>query len=733
MGDRKGRCLMKNIWGIYSNDLKKTSTNWAAAIVVGGLILLPSLYAWFNIQASLDPYGNTRNILVGVVNEDKGAEINGVSFNAGEEIVKELKNNRDLGWQFTDKNNGMEKVLSGDYFATIIIPREFSKDLATIVNDKQQQATIEYYENDKKNAIAPKITSKGASAIAEQVSNKFVATVNGVIFDIFNQIGIELENRLPAIKQFEDFIFRLQKKLPEVKALLDQSISYTGDADKILGKVQEAVPKVKTIANEGMSIIDKTNQVISKSEAEIDTLRPNIHEDIQSLKKVTDSAETLINQIQPMNVDPQKLQTVLGKIEPLLIRGEEISANIQTKLNQALSITKDHPVNEKTKALIERHRNHLEQIHANFKNAETVSAEMRNILAAGEIPSQDQMNHFKAIINNVQQLLHPITEEDIKKIESVIADEVLKTKQILQNARGILNEFVQTLPSIDRELKNASDTIHKGEKVLQDANEQYPMIAQKVGELANTIERLQKETNLNEIIDILRNNPNLGSNFMANPVKIESNLLFSLPNYGSGMNPFYTVLAIWVGCLLLISLLSVDPAHYEEYKSHEIYLGRLLTFWTFSFLQTLIVTLGDIFILKNIYIHSPGWFLLFGLLSSFVFILIVYTLVSIFGNVGKAMAIVLLVLQIAGAGGTYPVQLVPRFFQIINPFLPFTYSIDLMREAVGGIVWVNVKMDILCLLIFAAAAILIGLFLKEPMNKILYKLRKKSNKSGIFH
>ena len=172
---------MKKIWKIYSNDLKKTSTNWVAAILVGGLILLPSLYAWFNIQASIDPYGNTKNILVGVVNEDKGAEINGVQINAGDEIVRELKNNKDLGWRFDDKNSGMEKVLSGDYFATIIIPREFSENLATIVNDKQQQAKIEYYENDKKNAIAPKITSKGASAIAEQVSSKFVATVNGVI------------------------------------------------------------------------------------------------------------------------------------------------------------------------------------------------------------------------------------------------------------------------------------------------------------------------------------------------------------------------------------------------------------------------------------------------------------------------------------------------------------------------------------------------------------------------
>ncbi|WP_102272900.1 YhgE/Pip domain-containing protein [Cytobacillus massiliigabonensis] len=724
---------MKNIWGIYSNDLRKTTTNWVASILVGGLILLPSLYAWFNIQASIDPYGNTKNILVGVVNEDRGAEINGVQMNAGEEIVKELKNNKDLGWQFVDKNNGMEKVLSGEYFATIIIPREFSKNLATIVNDKQQQAKIEYYENDKKNAIAPKITSKGASAIAEQVSNKFVATVNGVIFDLFNQIGIELENRLPAIKQFEEFIFKLQKKLPEVKALLNQSMSYAEGADDILGKVQQAVPKVEAIANEGMGIINKANQVISNAEADIDTFKPNIQKDIQTLKTVTDSAKTKINQLQAMEMDPQKLQMIVEEIDPLLKKGEEVTRNVQRKLNEALNIAQNNDANEKVKNDLQQHLNHLSQILTNFENVEGAFEELQTLIANGKVPSQDQLNRFKFAISNVQQLVNQISEADKQKIESFINEEVLKTKQTLQNAKGILEELSVTLPSISNALNNAAGTLHKGEEVLQNANKQYPMIANKVDEVADTIERLQKETNLNEIIDILRNNPNSESSFLANPVKIENNLLFSLPNYGSGMNPFYTVLAIWVGCLLLISLLSVDPAHYEEYTSHEIYFGRLLTFWTFSFLQTLIVTLGDIFILKDIYIHSPGWFLLFGLLSSFVFILIVFTLVSIFGNVGKAMAIVLLVLQIAGAGGTYPVQLIPRFFQMINPFLPFTYSIDLMREAVGGIVWENVRTDIIFLLIFAAIAILLGVFLKEPINRITYKLRKKSNESGIFH
>ncbi|WP_370224197.1 YhgE/Pip family protein [Cytobacillus sp.] len=144
------------------------------------------------------------------------------------------------------------------------------------------------------------------------------------------------------------------------------------------------------------------------------------------------------------------------------------------------------------------------------------------------------------------------------------------------------------------------------------------------------------------------------------------------------------------------------------------------------------MTIGNILIL-GVDAAEPVWFILFGLISSLVFILIVYTLVSVFGDVGKAMAIVLLVLQIAGAGGTYPTALLPEFFQTIHPFLPFSYAIDLMREAVGGIVWERVYRDLLVLTLFGFIALLIGTFLKEPLSRKTKALIKKSKESGLFH
>lgn len=243
-----------------------------------------------------------------------------------------------------------------------------------------------------------------------------------------------------------------------------------------------------------------------------------------------------------------------------------------------------------------------------------------------------------------------------------------ETKQTLQDARRMLADIANTILELERLLQHAGSGLKQGEEMLQTASDQYPFLARKVNDIASFLAKLKKETNIYDIIRLLKNDPSAKGEFLAHPVDLKTHRLFPLPNYGSGMNPFYTVLSIWVGCLLLVSLLSTEPYEAEGYTSREIYFGRLLTFWTCNSIQALIVTLGDVFLLKNIYIHDSGWFILFGLLCSFVFIVIVFTLVSVFSDVGKALAIVLLVFQIAGAGGRIRFSLFRNFSKTSTRF-----------------------------------------------------------------
>src|SRR5699024_10393949 len=212
----------KNIFSIYGKDMKNIATNWVVAVLIGGLVILPSLYAWFNIKASWDPYGQTDQIPTGIVNEDEGAEVRGEGLDVGEMLVESLEDNDCMKWQFVSKDKAMGEVKNGNYYALLAIRRDLSEQLGYVLFRMPATADMEYYVNHKINAIAPKITDKGATVIVEEISSEFISTVNGVIFDMFNQIGLELEEEQPDIEKFQEYIFTLEEELPGIHDTLTE-------------------------------------------------------------------------------------------------------------------------------------------------------------------------------------------------------------------------------------------------------------------------------------------------------------------------------------------------------------------------------------------------------------------------------------------------------------------------------------------------------------------------------
>ncbi|MBS4196779.1 YhgE/Pip domain-containing protein [Lederbergia citri] len=722
---------MNNIKQIYTTDLKNIITNWAAAILIGGLIVLPSLYAWFNIAAMWDPYSETGNLPVAIVNEDAGAKIRDQKINVGKELVNTLKTNKSMDWHFTNREKAMDEVNYGNYFAVIIIPKDFSAKLASVISVKPEKAQMEYYVNEKINSVSPKITQKGASLIVEQVSSKFISTVNGVIFDLFNKLGIELSRDLPDIERFEHYIFILEENLPEINRILNESLADATSAENILNKAEGKIPEIRELTSKGLDTINKTNDLITAAENRLNAIAPKIKEDVEKIQKISNDINSFLNKAQNANID--------------LSKGDQLQKNVQNQFSNALQTvdTIESSLNQLKKINSEQGENaSSEQLdQAIAKTGELKSAlqtAQSNIAGIDQFLSQKKQE-FKNTVETIQSMASEAPEKlDVfvteynNAIEPTILNEVGKAKRTLTNAKTMLTEVQSTLPEVERILKNTQGNLKEGKKALDYAHGQFPYVNAKVRELADKIRKLKNEADINEIINLLRHDPNAERNFFEEPVKLNEHKLFPIENYGTGMTPFYTVLSIWVGALLLISLLAVDVHQHDLYTGKQIYFGRFLTFVTIGFLQTLIVTLGDLFIL-HVSVSAPVWFVVFGLFIGLVFMLIVYSLVSVFGNVGKALAIIMLVLQIAGSGGTYPVVLLPKFFQIISPFLPFTYAVDLMREAVGGIVWERVLHDILFLSIFGLIALLFGTFLKEPLSQKTEALLKKSKESGLFH
>lgn len=702
---------MRNIWDIYRLDIKNIVTNFSVLIVIGGLIFLPSLYAWFNIKASWDPYGQTDQIPIGVVNEDEGATIRGEDIHVGDDLVSILEENDAMNWQFIDREKAMEEVEYGNFYAVMVIPKNFTEKLGSVTTGDPEKANMEYYVNEKINAISPKITDKGVSVIVEEISSEFISTVNGVIFEMFNEIGLELEEDYPDIQTFKDYVFSLEESLPDIHEVLTSTENDANDAEKLIANALAKIPEVESITANGLQKINDTINLLEEVETTLDEISPIIKADLEKAQTAIHDVNDKLKELDESDLAFDKLEKSIEDVDKKMDTVIKELADAEVSLQSVQDELEED--NEELATVIDE----ISQMKDSLEDSAKESDEIKSY--AKEV--KQEFNSFIDFDGVSTETIDQFVTTYTDTIEPRLRSEIQGGKQTLLDAKEMITDIQGTIPEVKRLLENTSNHLADGQELLTGVLNEYPYVNDKVKETAKKIRDLEEDTDLNEIIELLKNDPESEKGFFAEPVVLNKNEVFPIPNYGTGMTPFYTVLAMWVGGLLLISLLTTDIKDDPTIKPRHMYFGRLLTFLTIGFFQALIVVLGDVFLLK-VQVSSLPYFILFGLLVSFVFMTIIYTVVSIFGDVGKALIIILLVLQIAGSGGTYPVVLLPKFFQMINPILPFTYAVDLMREAVGGIVWKRTLRDIITLIGFGSAFILAGSFLKTPINAFMSKV-----------
>ncbi|WP_180960174.1 YhgE/Pip domain-containing protein [Neobacillus cucumis] len=673
---------MGEIWKIYNTDWKNIFKVPLVVFLIGALSILPSAYAWINIKAMWDPYGNTSGIKVAVVNEDEGGKVQGKRINVGEEIVQNLKKNKKLGWVFVPQTTAEEGVKKGNYYAYLIIPNDFTKKLTSILQMNPKKPEIQFGVNEKINAVAPKIASTGASSVTNQISQAFVKTVGDAIFSGFYKAGIELEKALPSIHHLENQIFELEKALPEIDAMGK--------------KAMELEAKLPEIREKGQKIIELEQRIPDINQAGISILK--IEANLPLVKKAGE--KVLI------------LQERLGDLN----RVNEIVAEVDNQLSvMEMSLSQAIDRSSQTVPQIEPSGNQaqLTQLHDEL-------ASSRNTIIQARADLQQRALEGQKIINNSALFF----KNDLPTIEGKIHTAANFVRNELPNAeidiRQAANLVRTKLPALEK-------AIHKAANI---ARNDLPGFEAQIRSTADKLRKLKNSVNINELIQFLKHDPQAESNFLASPVLLKTKRIFPIPNYGSAMTPFYTMLALWVGATFLIASLRVDVEEHNLYKSYQIYFGRMLTFLTIGILQALIVSLGDLYII-HAYAVDKLWFVLLSIFIGIIFVIITFTLCSVFGTIGKGLAIILLVLQISSSGATFPVSTTSPFFQKINPYMPFTYAVSVLRETVGGMVADVVIWDVLYLLVFAAASILLGLVLKKPLSKRIQKTSELARSSKI--
>ncbi|CEI73441.1 YhgE/Pip domain-containing protein [Romboutsia hominis] len=712
---------MKNIFKIYKKDIKDIFTNKVLLVIILGLTVLPSLYAWFNIKASWDPYGSTKNISVAIVNNDKGTEIRGKDINVGDELVKKLKENDNLGWKFVDKADAINGVKKGTYYASVEIPESFSKDLTSLTSDEVKKGKIIYTVNEKINAIAPKITDKGASTIQNEVNQTVVKTVSQIIFEVSNNLGIELENQLPKLSNLESELIDVQSKFKDIYKTVNLASDATDKVQDLAKELKKDVPLITSTISNTKKLASDVKVFLQDSKGSLDKVAPVIKEDLQIVSKVSSSASSNISSIiDAINNGADNVPQLIDSLSSKLSTLSSTSNTVLDFLNKLNAIKPGGP--------LENAISSLQSINNSLNNATNALNAIKGQIANGEKPSLDKLNSVLKVVNDVNQISTSILNNFDSKIINPI-------NNIFEGSFNTANEVISVLDKAQAKLPQVEDILNTTISLSDSAKDNISFIRKKlpiakstIDELVNAMKKINSSDDVNELISLLKSDAIKRAEFLKQPVELVTDKLYPVANYGAGMTPFYTVLSLWVGVLLLMSLLSANV--HGDYKPFEIYFGRGLTFLTIAIIQAFIVSAGDLYIL-NVKVIDPLSFVLLSMFTSIVFTAIVYSLVSIFGNVGKAIGVILLVIQVAASGGTFPIQVTPPFFQYVNPFLPFTYAISALRETVGGIYKPVLIKDIYVLIVFLIIPIILTILFKGIINKYTKPISDKFNESDL--
>lgn len=714
---------MKKVFKVYKRDIKSIFTNPVALIIVIGLCIIPSLYAWVNIKASWDPYTNTSDIPVAIVNNDQGATLNGKPINVGNDVVNELKSNKSIGWKFVNQKNGDLGVMDGTYYALIEIPANFSKNLASLTSDNPVKADIIYKVNTKLNPVANKITDVAEDTLVNQIKTTFVQTVNTEVFGKLNIAGNNIDQNKNNILKLKSSIINVNNNMDLINNVLSGVNSGAVGLNSYLQSVKTALPQLSSGLTNIQNITVNTGDLISNTNSTLNSAFDNISTNLQVAQaevnringqisniSVGDSADQAKNTITTVKA---QLSSVNDAINPVITFLESIN---KTNSSQAVSSMIDNL--NGIQGVISGEQTNLDNLASSIDQAGVVKQSALDAAQSGGTKLSTAISNAIANYNNN-------TRPALNTIGNGLESSTKTAGELINNANGLVTKMSDIVNNASTSTELAASTATS----LQGTLNQFKGV---ISELAKNLSAINNE-NLNQIVSVMQGNPSAMGDFMATPFNVKTESIFPVANYGSGMTPVYTVLALWVGALLLTSLLKVYPVNMEGLEDTSIrdrHFGKMLTFLSIGIIQSLIVALGDKYLL-GVQTVSLSLLILFSVATAITFGIIIFTLVSLFGNMGKAIAIVLMVVQLAGTGGTYPVQVLPLFFRMVAPLVPFPYAIEGFREAIAGPLASHVFNDFKALFIFSVIFILIGYFIKPILDAPMKKFEEKFEESGI--
>ena len=720
---------MRDALSVIKNDFSKVRRSVMATCMLLFLIIIPLLFTWFNVLAAWDPFGNTKDLKIAVASEDDGytSDFFPIEVNAGDQVLSQLRANEQMDWVITNPSDAIEGTKSGEYYAAIILPSTFSDDMLTFYADGSQPAQIALHTNEKKNALAPTIANKGAEGISANISETFTRTIGDVSLGLVTSLSDFLDqgDTQDALSRIEARAENLQSQLRNGARTARTMGDLTESAIPLLESAQRIIDTPRP------SLSDTTRDGITDISASSDALDGALSATRESYAIVGDRIDALY---ETANISRETRSETLNTL----------ADNVQLNIN-AYEGLKD-TVNTRIRPLAPAE---AATLTGQLDEAIAAQESVRDRLRAASDSDSPERPDFSSLDRASSAI------EDVRN--SGIRDQV---SQLAQTLRGIGDTI--ELPEGDIQLN--TDSLAGASAALDDVGATLDQNADRLDDLLDRINTASRTGDLSEIAAIVGDDPEAFAQALAAPVEVERQAIYPVASFGVGMAPLYTTLALWVGALLAAVALRTDvaakltkhrpnrfdeevdleneteddtaeipseaPEEPEEIGPFAKYFGRYGTFALVGLAQSTLLTLGLIFFVKLEPAH-PFLLVLAGWVSSCIFMLLVYALTVALSNAGKALAVFLLVIQISSAGGSYPLQLLPHWFQSVSPWLPATYSIRAFRSALAGSYGADYWIALATLLLFIIPALILGVVLRKPLANYTSGLNKALAKTKM--
>lgn len=721
---------MKNIWKIFTGDLKKLVKQLFALVIIIGLCVIPSLYAWFNIFANWDPYANTGGIPVAVVSLDKDyTRKDGSVVNMGESVLESLHSNTSVKWIFLDtEEEAQEGVEAGKYYAAIVITEKFTYSMYNVFSDDFENPSLIYYQNQKSNAIATKITDTVAGTLQNTINETFIKVAATTIFEEGNSVSDQMQGD-SYVEEFCADLEELNDNLKEYSTMIDTFRAGNDRLEAAITHVNYEIPVMQkkldaTTAslNQSSQNLSSTRDTLSNFSTNVDTSMSTIQTSLEDMKKILDQsklADDTAQMTKDLNKVARDTNTLNGQVNNLLaalieqrVQGSVSGGDASTGSGSGNTAATDAAI-EALKAMQKELDMMNTVIGSVLESTDEQAAEK------AKVNVNNAMNNLKNVIdsceNSVSNMQGIYKNNLVPQMQKVLTN----MSDSLNQVTNLVNTLSSTVQNIGVVMEGVGDAVDGTSESLGQIQGVVDGISQKLTDLTEQLEGASEEEMMDILVRFLGGDPDSLGAYFASPVTMETIAMYPVATYGSAMTPFYSTLAIWVGSTILVALVKVkaSPKNLKNVQSYQLYFGRYLLFLLLAQIQAAIIVAGDLWLLK-VNIVEPGLFFLAASFTATAFSLLIYSLTLAFGDVGKAVCVIVMVLQIAGSSGTFPIELLPDIYQKIYIFFPFPYAITAMREALAGMYGTAYMAALAKLILFMLEGLLIGLVIRIPFVKL---------------